>query len=124
LLPDADALVVTGTDDEITSVAHGKCPDLAVGIMAVAFVPHNKDGNGHNFFSASKDRNIKYWDGDTLVVTGTDDEITSVAHGKCPDLAVVTNKALDLFEQYYGSGIRSSQQGWKRSQLLQCKQGP
>ena len=33
-------------------------------IMSVAFVPHNKDGNGHNFFSASKDRAIKYWDGD------------------------------------------------------------
>lgn len=33
-------------------------------IMTVSFVPTNKDGNGHNFFSASKDRIIKYWDGD------------------------------------------------------------
>ena len=33
-------------------------------IMQVAFVPHNRDGNGHHFFSASKDRVIKYWDGD------------------------------------------------------------
>ncbi|PYI28210.1 WD domain protein [Aspergillus indologenus CBS 114.80] len=33
-------------------------------VMAVAFVPNNKEGNGHNFFSASKDRLIKYWDGD------------------------------------------------------------
>ncbi|KAL4929272.1 snoRNA-binding rRNA-processing protein DIP2 [Aspergillus undulatus] len=33
-------------------------------IMAVAFVPNNNDGNGHNFFSVSKDRTIKYWDGD------------------------------------------------------------
>ncbi|KAL1956333.1 hypothetical protein VTO42DRAFT_7416 [Malbranchea cinnamomea] len=33
-------------------------------IMAVAFVPHNKEGDGHNFFSASKDRLIKCWDGD------------------------------------------------------------
>lgn len=33
-------------------------------IMAVAFMPNNNDGNGHNFFSASKDRVIKYWDGD------------------------------------------------------------
>ncbi|KAL8686622.1 MAG: hypothetical protein Q9218_006977 [Villophora microphyllina] len=32
-------------------------------IMQVAFVPHNQDGNGHHFFSASKDRTIKYWDG-------------------------------------------------------------
>ncbi|ORY66462.1 WD40-repeat-containing domain protein [Pseudomassariella vexata] len=33
-------------------------------ILQVAFVPHNQDGNGHHFFSASKDRTIKYWDGD------------------------------------------------------------
>ncbi|QKX53244.1 uncharacterized protein TRUGW13939_00320 [Talaromyces rugulosus] len=33
-------------------------------IMSVAFVPTNNEGNGHNFFSASKDRGIKYWDGD------------------------------------------------------------
>ena len=33
-------------------------------IMKVAFVPHNQDGNGHNFFSASKDHLVKYWDGD------------------------------------------------------------
>lgn len=33
-------------------------------VMAVAFVPNNKEGNGHNFFSASKDHVIKYWDGD------------------------------------------------------------
>lgn len=33
-------------------------------ILQVAFVPHNNDGNGHHFFSASKDRAIKYWDGD------------------------------------------------------------
>ena len=33
-------------------------------IMQVAFIPHNQDGNGHHFFSASKDRLIKYWDGD------------------------------------------------------------
>lgn len=33
-------------------------------IMQVTFVPHNRDGNGHHFFSASKDRVIKYWDGD------------------------------------------------------------
>ena len=33
-------------------------------IMQVVFIPHNQDGNGHHFFSASKDRIIKYWDGD------------------------------------------------------------
>ena len=33
-------------------------------ILAVAFVPDNAEGNGHHFFSASKDRMIKYFDGD------------------------------------------------------------
>ncbi|CAK7273134.1 beta transducin [Sporothrix epigloea] len=33
-------------------------------ILQVAFVPHNQDGNGHHFFSCSKDRAVKYWDGD------------------------------------------------------------
>ncbi|KAJ5887767.1 hypothetical protein N7495_007808 [Penicillium taxi] len=33
-------------------------------VMSVAFFPNNKEGNGHNFFSAGKDRMIKYWDGD------------------------------------------------------------
>ena len=33
-------------------------------ITQVGFVPKNVDGNGHHFFSASKDRAIKYWDGD------------------------------------------------------------
>ena len=33
-------------------------------ILSVAFVPNDDDGNGHHFFSASKDRGIKYFDGD------------------------------------------------------------
>jgi U3 small nucleolar RNA-associated protein 12 len=33
-------------------------------ILSVAFVPTNADGNGHHFFSASKDKMIKYFDGD------------------------------------------------------------
>lgn len=33
-------------------------------ILSVSFVPDNRDGNGHHFFSASKDRTIKYYDGD------------------------------------------------------------
>lgn len=32
-------------------------------IMAVGFIPNNSEGNGHHFFSVSKDRVIKYWDG-------------------------------------------------------------
>lgn len=33
-------------------------------IMVVTFVPNNNEGNGHHFFSASKDKVIKYYDGD------------------------------------------------------------
>jgi U3 small nucleolar RNA-associated protein 12 len=33
-------------------------------ILSVAFIPSNADGNGHHFFSASKDKVIKYFDGD------------------------------------------------------------
>jgi U3 small nucleolar RNA-associated protein 12 len=33
-------------------------------ILSVAFVPTNADGNGHHFFSASKDKMVKYFDGD------------------------------------------------------------
>ncbi|CZT48017.1 probable DIP2-Dom34p-interacting protein [Rhynchosporium secalis] len=33
-------------------------------ILQVAFVPHNQDGHGHHFFSSSKDKMIRYWDGD------------------------------------------------------------
>ena len=67
-------------------------------IMQVAFVPHNQDGNGHHFFSASKDRLIKYWDGDkfeqiqklqghhgeiwALAVSRTGDFLVSASHDK------------------------------------------
>jgi U3 small nucleolar RNA-associated protein 12 len=33
-------------------------------ILSVLFVPNNNEGNGHHFFSASKDRVIKYHDAD------------------------------------------------------------
>ncbi|OAL38237.1 hypothetical protein AYO20_02296 [Fonsecaea nubica] len=33
-------------------------------ILAVKFVPNNDEGNGHHFFSASKDKVIKYYDAD------------------------------------------------------------
>jgi U3 small nucleolar RNA-associated protein 12 len=33
-------------------------------ILSVGFVPNNADGNGHHFFSVSKDKMIKYYDGD------------------------------------------------------------
>jgi U3 small nucleolar RNA-associated protein 12 len=33
-------------------------------ILGVKFIPNNNDGNGHHFFSVSKDRVIKYYDAD------------------------------------------------------------
>ena len=67
-------------------------------ILQVAFVPHNQGGNGHHFFSSSKDRTIKYWDGDkfeqiqrldghhgeiwALVVSRTGDFVVSASHDK------------------------------------------
>lgn len=67
-------------------------------IMQVAFVPHNQDGNGHHFFSASKDRILKYWDGDkfeqiqkleghhgeiwALAVSRTGEFLVSASHDK------------------------------------------
>lgn len=84
-------------------------------IMAVAFVPHNKDGNGHNFFSASKDRVIKYWDGDkfeqiqrlvghhgeiwALAMSHTGDFIVSASHDKSIRIWEQTDEPLFLEEE-------------------------
>jgi U3 small nucleolar RNA-associated protein 12 len=64
-------LIVTSSADKnirIWGLDFGDCHKALFGhqdsILQVAFVPHNSDGNGHHFFSASKDRTIKYWDGD------------------------------------------------------------
>ncbi|KLU87365.1 DOM34-interacting protein 2 [Magnaporthiopsis poae ATCC 64411] len=64
-------LIVTSSADKnvkIWGLDFGDCHKSLFGhqdsILQVAFVPHNSDGNGHHFFSTSKDRSIKYWDGD------------------------------------------------------------
>ncbi|KAF6841506.1 WD domain-containing protein [Colletotrichum plurivorum] len=64
-------LIVTSSADKnirIWGLDFGDCHKALFGhqdsILQVAFVPHNSDGNGHHFFSSSKDRSIKYWDGD------------------------------------------------------------
>lgn len=67
-------------------------------VMAVAFIPNNKEGDGHNFFSASKDRVVKSWDGDkfeqiqrlqghhgeiwALTISHSGDFIVSASHDK------------------------------------------
>ncbi|KAH7023220.1 WD40-repeat-containing domain protein [Ilyonectria destructans] len=64
-------LIVTSSADKnirIWGLDFGDCHKALFGhqdsILQVAFVPHNSDGNGHHFFSSSKDRTIRYWDGD------------------------------------------------------------
>lgn len=64
-------LIVTSSADKnirVWGLDFGDCHKALFGhqdsILQVAFVPHNSDGNGHHFFSSSKDKTIRYWDGD------------------------------------------------------------
>ncbi|KAJ5239666.1 Small-subunit processome Utp12 [Penicillium chermesinum] len=84
-------------------------------VMAVAFVPSNRDGNGHNFFSASKDRVIKYWDGDkfehiqrltghhgeiwALAISHSGEFIVSASHDKSIRIWKQTDEPLFLEEE-------------------------
>ena len=84
-------------------------------IMQVAFVPHNQDGNGHQFFSASKDCLIKYWDGDkfeqiqkleghhgeiwALAVSRTGEFIVSASHDKSLRVWNQTDEQIFLEEE-------------------------
>lgn len=84
-------------------------------IMRVAFVPHNQDGNGHHFFSASKDRVIKYWDGDkfeqiqkleghhgeiwALAVSRTGEFLVSASHDKSIRIWQQTDEQIFLEEE-------------------------
>lgn len=84
-------------------------------ILQVAFVPHNQDGNGHHFFSSSKDRVIKYWDGDkfeqiqkldghhgeiwALVVSRTGDFVISASHDKSIRVWEKTDEQIFLEEE-------------------------
>ena len=84
-------------------------------IMQVAFVPHNQDGNGHHFFSASKDHVIKYWDGDkfeqiqklgghhgeiwAIVVSRTGEFVVSASHDKSIRVWQQTDEQIFLEEE-------------------------
>lgn len=64
-------LIITSSADKnikIWGLDFGDCHKSLFGhqdsVLQVAFIPHNAEGNGHHFFSTSKDRVIKYWDGD------------------------------------------------------------
>ena len=84
-------------------------------IMQVAFVPHNQDGNGHHFFSASKDHMIKYWDGDkfeqiqrldghhgeiwAMTVSRTGEFVVSASHDKSIRVWQQTDEQIFLEEE-------------------------
>lgn len=74
-------------------------------IMAVAFVPHNKEGDGHNFFSASKDRIVKLWDGDKFEqiqkLQGHHGEIWSLAMSRSGEFIVTASadKSIRIWQQ-------------------------
>ena len=84
-------------------------------VLQVAFVPHNQDGNGHHFFSAGKDRLIKYWDGDkfeqiqkldghhgeiwALAVSRTGEFVVSASHDKSIRIWQQTDEQIFLEEE-------------------------
>ena len=84
-------------------------------IMQVSFIPHNQDGNGHHFLSASKDRLIKYWDGDkfeqiqkldghhgeiwALAVSRSGDYFISASHDKSIRIWKQTDEQIFLEEE-------------------------
>ncbi|KAF3769198.1 WD40 repeat-like protein [Cryphonectria parasitica EP155] len=85
-------LIVTSSADKnvrIWGLDFGDCHKALFAhqdsILQVGFVPHNSDGNGHHFFSTSKDRTIKYWDADKFEqiqrIDGHHGEIWALAMG-------------------------------------------
>ncbi|KAL5320557.1 hypothetical protein ACEPPN_011366 [Leptodophora sp. 'Broadleaf-Isolate-01'] len=74
-------------------------------ILQVAFVPHNQDGNGHHFFSSSKDKMIRYWDGDKFEqiqrLDGHHGEIWALAVSKTGNFLVSAShdKSIRVWEQ-------------------------
>lgn len=92
-------LIVTSSADKnirVWGLDFGDCHKALFGhqdsILQVAFVPHNREGNGHHFFSSSKDRTIRYWDGDKFEqiqrLDGHHGEVWSIAISKSGDFLV------------------------------------
>ncbi|KAK4187957.1 hypothetical protein QBC35DRAFT_497355 [Podospora australis] len=105
-------LIITSSADKnirIWGLDFGDCHKALFGhqdsILQVAFIPHNSDGNGHHFFSASKDRTIKYWDGDKFEqiqrIDGHHGEIwaLAVAHGGNFLVSASHDKSLRVWEE-------------------------
>lgn len=75
-------------------------------VLQVAFVPSNRDGGGHHFFSASKDRTVKYWDGDKFEqiqrLAGHHGEVWALAVGRRDGRLLVTashDKSIRLWRE-------------------------
>ena len=105
-------LIVTCSADKnvrIWGLDFGDCHRALFGhqdsVMQVAFVPHNQDGNGHHFFSASKDKMLKYWDGDKFEqiqrLDGHHGEIWAMAVSRTGDFVVSAShdKSIRVWEQ-------------------------
>ena len=115
-------LIVTCSADKnvrLWGLDFGDCHKAFFGhqdsILQVCFVPHNQDGNGHHFFSASKDRLIKYWDGDkfeqiqklpghhgeiwALAVSRTGEFLVSASHDKSIRIWQQTDEQIFLEEE-------------------------
>ncbi|KAI9828771.1 MAG: hypothetical protein M1832_001876 [Thelocarpon impressellum] len=115
-------LIVTSSADKnvrIWGLDFGDCHKALFAhqdsIMQVTFVPHNHDGNGHHFFSASKDRVIKYWDGDkfeqiqkleghhgeiwALAISRTGSFLVSASHDKSIKVWSQTDEQIFLEEE-------------------------
>lgn len=74
-------------------------------ILSVMFVPNNNEGNGHHFFSASKDKVIKYYDGDKFEqiqkLEGHHGEIWAMAIAHSGEFLVTAShdKSIRIWEQ-------------------------
>lgn len=115
-------LIVTSSADKnirLWGLDFGDCHKALFGhqdsILQVAFVPHNSDGNGHHFFSSSKDRTIRYWDGDkfeqiqrldghhgeiwTIAISHTGNFLVSAGHDKSIRVWEETDEQIFLEEE-------------------------
>jgi U3 small nucleolar RNA-associated protein 12 len=105
-------LIVTSSADKnvrIWGLDFGDCHKALFAhqdsIMLVAFVPNNNEGNGHHFFSASKDKIIKYYDGDKFEqiqrLTGHHGEIWAMAIAHSGEFLVSAShdKSIRIWQQ-------------------------
>jgi U3 small nucleolar RNA-associated protein 12 len=105
-------LIVTSSADKnvrIWGLDFGDCHKALFAhqdsIMSVTFVPNNNECNGHHFFSASKDKIIKYYDGDKFEqiqrLTGHHGEIWAMAIAHSGEFLVSAShdKSIRIWQQ-------------------------